>query len=136
MAKIHYTPELSTGLKEIDDQHRRFISLCAAVVASAQKCEDCRIEQEKITALDHYARIHFATEAAFMTQYKYPDAEGHRRLHAHFMDELKKIRARAGGGEAGAEFAAEIKEKISDWFILHIEKNDKKMFKLIKDLMK
>jgi hemerythrin len=135
MSKIQYTPALATGIKEIDDQHKRFISLCAAIVESAEKSESKEIEKEKIDALDKYAYVHFHTEHAFMAQYKYPDAEGHKKLHAHFMEELKAIRSRAIHGETGKEFAGEIKEKIAHWFILHIQKNDKKMLGFIKDVM-
>ena len=135
MVKAKYANFMATGLKEIDDQHQRFLSLCAAIIDAAAKNETKEIEKEKIEALEKYAYVHFKTEQAFMFKYKYPDYDGHNRLHSHFMDELKTIRSRALHGETGRLFSSEIKEKIYDWFVLHIEKNDLKMIAFIKDVM-
>ena len=127
MEKIEWTKEIATGIKEIDDQHRVFIHMCSELINCADRCfESIRIIAN-IKKLEKIAEEHFSTEGRLMAESMYADKKGHFRLHGHFLEELKKIRGRAEAGETGPEFAAEIKEHLLDWFIIHIKKNDMKL---------
>ena len=125
--KIEWTKELATGIEDIDSQHKVFIRDCAEIATCADKCLESLKVIAKIKKLERDADAHFSTEGRIMAASMYPDKQGHYKLHAHFLDELRKIKARAESGETGHEFAADIKERLADWFILHIKKNDIKM---------
>lgn len=127
MEKIEWTREIATGIKEIDGQHKRFIHICAGLVNCADRCFESLKIIDNIKKLEKIADEHFSTEGRIMAESYYPDKKGHFKLHGHFLEELKKIKSRAEAGETGPEFAAEIKERLADWFILHIRKNDIKM---------
>jgi hemerythrin-like metal-binding protein len=127
MGKIEWTKEIATGIKEIDEQHKKFISACANIAAGAEKsAEPVRISAA-IKKLEGIALEHFSTEGSLMAGSFYPDKKGHYKLHGFFLEELKKVKSRAEAGETGPEFAVEIKDRLADWFILHIKKNDIKM---------
>lgn len=127
MEKIEWSKEIATGIKEIDEQHKVFIHMCAALVNCADSCFESLKIIATIKKLEKVAEEHFSTEGKIMAESYYTDKKGHYKLHGHFLEELKKIRSRAEAGETGHEFAAEIKARLADWFILHIRKNDMKM---------
>jgi hemerythrin-like metal-binding protein len=127
MEKIEWTSDIATGIKEIDEQHKVFIKLCAALVGCADGCLESTKIIGNVKKLEKIAEEHFSTEGRLMARSYYTDKKGHYRLHAHFLDELRKVKSRAEAGETGHEFAAEIKERLADWFIIHIKKNDMKM---------
>ena len=127
MEKIEWTKEIATGIREIDEQHKVFIKDCAAIVSCADKCFESAKIIASIKKLERFAKEHFSTEGKIMEDSHYADKAGHFRLHVHFMEELKKVKSRAEAGETGHEFALEIKERLADWFIIHIRKNDMKI---------
>jgi hemerythrin len=77
--------------------------------------------------LKQLANEHFITESGLYNNSMYPDKAGHDRLHAQFMQELLELEKRASAGAAGEKFAVEIRERLTDWFVLHIQKNDIQM---------
>ena len=127
MEKIEWTKEIATGIKEIDEQHKEFIRDCALIVNCADRCDESKKIIANIKKLEKMAETHFSTEGRIMEESHYADKAGHFKLHAHFLDELKKVKSRAEAGETGHEFALEIKERLADWFILHIRRNDMKI---------
>jgi hemerythrin len=127
MDKIEWTKDIATGIKEIDEQHKVFIHLCGNLVYCADRCMESLKIIASIKKLEKTAEEHFSTEGRLMAETYYTDKKGHLKLHAHFLDELRTIKSRAEAGETGTEFAGEIKERLADWFILHIKKNDMKM---------
>jgi len=56
------------------------------------------------------------------------------KLHKYFMDEIETIKKKIEAGEKGETFAKKIKEKMTDWFIIHINKTDRKLGKFINSL--
>lgn len=127
MEKIEWTNELKLGIDVLDGQHKKFIKMCAEIedcAKSPKKCEKAVATMEKLKKL---AIEHFITESGLYNKTMYPDKAGHDRLHAHFLEELLGLEKRSQRGEAGEKFAVEIREKLTDWFVLHIEKNDIQM---------
>jgi len=130
--KIEWTHEIATGIPEIDREHREFIHACAGIVNCADRCLESKKVIMSMRKLESIAEAHFSTEGRMMAQSMYTDKKGHYRLHGHFLEELKALKSRAEAGETGHEFAAEIKERLADWFILHIKKTDMKMAQFLK----
>ncbi len=131
MEKIEWTREIATGIEEIDKQHKLFIKTCSDITLCADRCFESNRVTADIRKLEKIAAAHFSTEEKIMEESHYADKAGHYRLHMHFMDELKQVRSRAEAGETGREFALEIKERLADWFIMHIKMNDMKLVSYI-----
>jgi hemerythrin len=132
MKKNGWTEKLVTGNSEIDRQHKEFIKLSYAVAGSAEKGADAETLREALDELFKHAEMHFDFEGKLIDEAGYPEAEGHKRLHSFFLDEIKAVSRKAEAGYTGESFAAEIIERLSDWFVLHIERNDIKLFSYIK----
>jgi hemerythrin-like metal-binding protein len=132
MEKNGWTEKLATGNSEIDRQHKEFINMCSGAAELAEKGSGAETLREALDKLSKYAWVHFEYEGTLIDEAGYPEAEGHKRLHSFFLDEIKAVFRKAEAGSTGESFAEEMMERLSDWFILHIEKNDIKLFLYIK----
>src|ERR1035437_2460571 len=131
MEKVKWTKELATGVEIMDKQHKMFLELCDNLDQSVNKGKAKNDILSDMKSLEDYAKVHFAAEKEIMEKSKYPETDGHIKLHAVFMDEVNIIRKKAVAGESGPNFASEIKEKVTDWFVMHIDRTDRKLGKFI-----
>lgn len=127
MEKISLTEDMKTGITIVDKQHREFIKECLVVESCAKNPALCFRAVESMKKLDSTAKEHFVTEEEIFNASMYPDKKGHARLHVHFLAELHALKKKSESGKAGKEFAHEVREKLTEWFVLHIKKNDMEM---------
>jgi hemerythrin len=123
--------ELFTGNQLIDKQHAEFLKICSQAADCADDCGEPMKIINFLKKLEHSAEEHFSAEGKIMEDSIYPDKQGHWRLHGHFLDELHAVQQMAESGETGSGFAKEIHERLGHWFLLHIKKNDLKLFSYI-----
>jgi len=131
MEKVKWTKALATGVEIMDKQHKIFLELCDNLDQSVNSGKAKSEILSDIKCLEDYAKDHFATEKGIMEKNKYPEKEGHLKLHSYFLDEMKVMKEKAVAGETGEEFASLIKEKVTDWFVIHIDKTDRKLGKYV-----
>jgi hemerythrin len=136
MEKVKWIKKMATNVELIDKQHKTFLELCDNLDQSVNSSKSKNEVLTDIKFLEDYSKVHFSTEKKLMEEKKYPEIAGHIKLHTYFLDEIKIIREKAAAGLNGVEFASEIKEKVTDWFVIHIEKTDKKLGKYINSLYK
>lgn len=129
MEKVKWTKAMATGMDIMDKQHKIFLELCDNLDQSVNSGKSKAEIMADIKFLEDYAFVHFNTEKKIMEGAKYPEKEGHLKLHTYFLDEMKIVREMALAGETGEKFAKLIKEKVTDWFVIHIEKTDRKLGK-------
>ncbi len=131
MDKIMLSKELYTGNTLIDRQHAEFLAICSRAVECAEHCGESMKIMAFLKKLELAAEEHFSTEGKIMEDSIYPDKKGHLKLHGYFIDELRAIQRIAEAGETGERFAKDINERLGQWFVLHIRKNDLKLFSYI-----
>jgi len=89
--KLEWSDDLSIGIPEVDDDHKRFISLINdlnhAIVSRRETAEVGRL----VRRLVEDAERHFAHEEALLSQWNYPDVGGHANNHAEVLRELHDI---------------------------------------------
>ncbi len=129
MEKVKWEKALATGVEIMDKQHKIFLELCDNLDQSVNIGREKSEILSDIKCLEDYAKDHFATEKKIMEAAKYPEKHGHIKLHKYFIDEMKIVKEKAAAGVTGEKFAALIKEKITDWFVIHIDKTDRKLGK-------
>ncbi|MFL5262279.1 MAG: bacteriohemerythrin [Anaeromyxobacteraceae bacterium] len=89
---IAWTPTLSVGLKEIDDQHKEWFRRAGAFVDGI----DHRTAEETSALLNYlrsYSQMHFAAEESLMRDLKYPGYLGHKAQHERFIRDIEKLSA-------------------------------------------
>ena len=120
MAHLNWTPELDTGIPEIDKQHRR-------IVQYINDLHDARISHDReavgqiIDEAVDYTLSHFAFEEALMVDAGYLYSGPHKRVHELFTKRVMDFRTRF---ETGENVADELHAMLSRWLINHIRADD------------
>ncbi len=86
-----WQPALSTGIEEIDAQHRGLFDRIDELEAAIAAGEPGRRLQELFDYLARYAAEHFAAEERWMRETGFPGLAGHRREHADFTRRLRAL---------------------------------------------
>ncbi len=132
MRKNAWTDELRTGIKSIDDQHREFLTAISGVIEAIGSNGERNGILRSLKDIHAAVNRHFKTEEKFMEGSSYPDAAGHIRLHNEFQKEFLRLASRVYNGETGLKFSKEFRERVADWCVLHIKKNDFKLASYLK----
>ncbi|PIT94377.1 hypothetical protein COT98_03945 [Candidatus Falkowbacteria bacterium CG10_big_fil_rev_8_21_14_0_10_39_9] len=112
------------NIKEIDDQHRYFVSLLDRVYDYFLESAPRSTQEIILDELVNYALIHFETEEKYFAEFNYEGAEDHKEAHR----ELKaKIMAFQDESKTGtADLSDDLIDFLEDWLIDHLAKMDRK----------
>jgi len=124
---IEWRPELSVNVREIDGQHRTFISIVNELLACIEDGCNREVVGLIIRKLDSYAQYHFATEEKYFTLFKFELAAEHVGLHQDMLKRLRGFRERHF--EKGQEVIGEFFAFVADWLTDHFMVQDKKYVK-------
>jgi hemerythrin len=129
MADLQWTPDLSVGSNEIDDQHKELFSRINDL-RSAMSQGKGRAEISKTTKfLEDYVVTHFGTEEKLMARHDYPDAAAHKARHTEFIKDftdLKRKLEQLESQQAVTSFLViDIQRRLVEWLMNHIGKVDK-----------
>jgi hemerythrin len=126
-----WTPNLTVGVREIDDQHKQlFRSIDQLLVALQQnrgKAESARI----MDFLGEYVVEHFAAERQLMTRYRYPQLATHVVQHDQFVAAYAKLRADLDARGPTAALALKVTAQVGEWLRGHIKRADVELGKFI-----
>jgi hemerythrin len=121
--KLRWTPDLSVGLEEIDEQHRELFRRAAQVLEGIH-----RGEPEELGALvdflHQYAVVHFGAEEASMRAARYPGYLRHKAEHDRFISDLLALSEdhdRLGGG---AFMSVRASHWLTEWLRSHVSGTD------------
>jgi hemerythrin len=122
--KIEWKEEYSVGVKEIDDQHKYFISLLNDLYGAIVTGKSREKLKELFQYVADYAEKHFATEEKYFEDFEYEGAEEHRAKHQQMREEIKKIESMEDGKEI--DFYGNIVYFLKDWLEDHLAQMDQK----------
>ena len=89
---IKWTPNLSVGVEFIDEQHKIWFEKANQLFEAGQRGEGKEYILQMFDFLDDYTKTHFKDEEEYMESIKYPELDAQKKAHAHFVEELKKLR--------------------------------------------
>jgi hemerythrin-like metal-binding protein len=123
MARIEWQEAFATGIKTIDEQHRKLIEMINRLDAAVHSPDLPHVIGQVLTELVEYARVHFADEERTMDKVGFADTARHKALHVAITKQIVKILLQLRDGQA-----INIYELISffkGWLINHIMVEDK-----------
>lgn len=128
MSKIVWDDSLSVKIKEIDEQHQRWISII-------NELHDCLMDGRGLTdiarkslkAMEDYGLFHFDFEEKYMEKIGYPELEQHKREHAVFLRQIQKVIQQEKNGELLLNTT--VMKMLMNWLTDHIVACDKKYSK-------
>jgi hemerythrin len=129
---MQWTPDLSVGVKEIDDQHKELISRLNALGEAMMK----GLGKEEIGALldflGSYVVTHFGTEERHMARTNYPSAAAHKAQHQELIADFTKFRAEFDSAGAKLSLVLGLNTKLVAWLKNHICGTDKQLGAFLK----
>lgn len=119
MTAIQWSSAFATGVREIDDQHRRLVGYINELNADGARAP-ADLSRILESAID-YTLYHFAFEEAYLESSGYPLLDAHKKVHDVFAQELQALK---GQYQAGRMTAESLKEALARWLFDHISKTD------------
>jgi hemerythrin len=132
MAHLNWTPDLETGIREIDGQHKRIVDYINQLY-DARDHHDREAVGAVIDEMVDYTLSHFAFEESLMTDAGYMFAGPHKKIHELFTRKVGEYRMRF---EAGEDVAADLHAMLSRWLFNHIRNDDRSYTDSVKVYLK
>ena len=123
MPYITWSPELATGIRSIDSDHRNLVDILNALHAAVQEGRGHRQIGSSLAALRHYVEEHFTREEHFMEQAGYPRFEEHVHAHRKLTETVQAL-CRKYETEPHAVPPEKVLALLKDWLLNHIQKTD------------
>lgn len=111
---LTWTDAFELGYGPIDDTHREFVE----VVAALQRAEDAEL-LDRLDDFARHAKAHFDAEDHWMNETGFPPRDCHIGEHAAVLESLSQVRERVAAGDfaVGRSFT----EALVDWFPGHAD---------------
>jgi len=122
MEPFVWTPQLSIGVDEIDEDHKKLIIILNMAIESMNHPENDGIEFANIfEKMSIYTQHHFHREEALMKACNYPHTDNHKSVHALLIKEINHKNKIFKKGKLSAE---DLVEFLLNWLIDHIADSD------------
>lgn len=120
MVFMQWSSDLDTGIKVIDDQHKRIVQYINEL-DHANKTGDINEVKEVLEGLLDYTITHFEFEEELQKKAEYPFLKAHQRVHEIFIRKLSSLRERF---EHGDNITGELLSMLKVWLASHIKGDD------------
>ncbi|MFA6121985.1 MAG: bacteriohemerythrin [Sideroxydans sp.] len=127
-----WNDNFTTGIKQIDDQHKRLVELLNVLVGHIAFQSDAPALNRIFDELKQYTVVHFADEELIWHKYfnNDPWEEWHKSAHYDFIAKVLEIKSKETT-ETMDEVIEEIVTFLTHWLALHIIESDKRMAKVV-----
>lgn len=112
------------GHDEIDRQHQRIVHILNRLYEALRNGRGGEEVEGVVNELHDYAETHLIFEEALLAEIEYPDRRPHRAQHFEWRRQARNFRRRLG--EAGEDVAREVLAMARDWWLVHIQQEDRK----------
>ena len=123
MALIGWTDELSVGISEINEQHKKLIDMINDLHAATLKGKGKAAVGSILSGLASYVVEHFACEEKYFDSFNYADSASHKLQHKVFVDRLTQFQNDAEKGKV--MLSLDIMDFLEEWIQDHIRIQDK-----------
>ena len=130
MPLIDWNEDLSVGVGEMDDQHKKWIAIINELHRSLMEGLGGNSLKEIVKEMEEYTDYHFSAEEELMEKAGYPDLGRHRRMHFGFRQEILRIKKDILGGEIVLQ--TQVMGIMKNWLVDHIEEADREYGEFIK----
>ena len=91
MSLMRWTPAMSVGLKELDDDHKMLIRIINQLADIRGQSGREGALRRCVFALMRYAEFHFAREEQVMAACGFPELEAHKAEHVLFVERMRQV---------------------------------------------
>lgn len=123
--KFVITPDLMTGIAEIDTQHIRIAELLNELLDRGNVWRPDDDNSKVIEFFHDYIVQHFHQEEGFMNECGYPLMYAHIAAHQDFINDFKNMKKRYYQNVFDDYIGEQIRYQLSRWLIEHIRNDDR-----------
>lgn len=131
---VVWTPNLSVGVKNIDDQHKIWFEKANELFEAGMQHKAKDYINTLLDFLDEYTKQHFRDEEAYMKEIRYPELEAQKKAHASFINDLAKLKSDYNEGGGNILVILNANKMVINWLTNHIKSMDKKIGDYVKTL--
>ena len=128
---IPWTEDLSVNVKEIDDQHKYFLSLLNELYISLYSSKIDENIRIIVHNLETYAKMHFETEEKYFDMFNFEGAEEHKLKHRELLNKVRELTQQ--NEKHGSDILVQLMDFMEDWLVDHLSSMDKKYVKCFND---
>lgn len=121
---IQWSEEHSVNVKEIDDQHKKFIEILNEFYDAITKGSGRGELDKLLDKITEYASWHFSTEEGYFDEFKYEGSEEHKKEHQKIKDRISAFKHKKGTNEI--EYYSDLIDFLEEWLVDHLDVMDKK----------
>jgi hemerythrin-like metal-binding protein len=122
--RLVWTPELATGYRQIDDQHKRLFQLFNDLVEAIDRREGEAEVGRTLAALSVYVVAHFRMEEDLMSQFGYAGLAAHHQTHEAMRIQVEDMVDQYN--LIGLD-PSQVLRVLKQWLIGHVQDEDKAM---------
>ena len=122
MAFMQWTPEMSVGVPELDDDHKVLIRIINQLARNVGEKAEEEVVRSSLFGLMRYAQFHFAREEKVMAASDYTEIGDHKGEHGGFVEKIRAITEALDEAEDGVpeEINETLLEFLKEWLNHHI----------------
>ena len=122
MSPIQWTPAMSVGLRELDDDHKLLIDVINRLEASTENGGKREVARNCLMSLRRYAEFHFAREEKVMTACEFPGIGVQKQEHRDFIERIREVTGRfdADPEDSARVVNTELLDYLKNWLSHHI----------------
>ncbi|MFH0878374.1 MAG: bacteriohemerythrin [Lentisphaerota bacterium] len=124
MAFINWTDQLSVNIRQIDDQHKKLVSIINTLFDAMSQGKAKDVLGKVFNELIQYTKTHFQNEERMMQQYSYPDFAAHKKEHDDLTKTAMDLQDKFTKG--AVSLSIETSNFLKAWLTKHILGTDKK----------
>lgn len=122
MAFMEWNEKLSTGIKEIDIQHKKLVEQINVLHSAMRERKAKEVLGKILEELKAYTKYHFSTEEKAFERYDYSERVLHTQKHNDLIKQLDGIMDQH---EAGSMMISiNLLDFLNKWICEHIKKDD------------
>ena len=126
--KLAWKDEMTTGVVEIDAQHKYLIDFFNDLGHSILERYTPEDISKVLKVMKFYAEWHFGKEEECMAQYHCPAAEKNRKAHETFTEKIRTYQKEYEESGGSSELAVQIHKDLADWIVNHIMAVDTQLY--------
>lgn len=121
---FEWNEKYSVGVKEIDKQHKYFVSLIDELYQAMNENRASEILNNFFDKLAKYAELHFATEEKYMKRFGCPGTRDHIAEHDKMRKHIIDLQEKINIDKIALSF--DLIDFLEDWLSKHIARYDMK----------
>jgi hemerythrin-like metal-binding protein len=121
---MEWSAKLSTGIKEIDDQHKKLIEQINILHSAMREGKAKEVLGKILEELKAYTKYHFSTEEKAFERYNYSEKAAHTQKHNALIKRLDEIAEQYKTGSM--TISINLLDFLNKWVSEHIQRDDMK----------